>query len=237
MQHIAFHRAQRQAERRIDDAPGDEETDEQHDQAIDIGVVAVEIEIEPPQHRRDFDALQPVGAAGDVGIAVGELTEHQRHAKRHHQPGQIRAAQHQKAGDKAERGGDEARADERDDGLVDDAVFGDEAGKISGDAEKRRLAERDDAGIAEDEIERQREQSQDRAVLEDQIFVREQPDRGESENPECDFERRPAGAALEKSGDIVGGRCPILSHHRRHRAVLRANRPCGRRINTAIMIA
>ena len=55
--------------------------------------------------------------------------------------------------------------------------------------------ERNDAGITENEIERQREQRQDRGVFEDQVFAREQPDRCESENPERDFERRPARAA------------------------------------------
>ena len=205
-QRIAFHRAQRQAERRIDDAARHHEADEQHDQAIDVAIVAVEIEAEAAEDRLDIDALQTVGAAGDVGIAVGDFAEHQRHAERHHQPRQIGAAQHQKAGDEAERRGDQPRRHQRDHRLVDEAVFGDQAGEIAGKAEERRLAERDDAGIAEDEIERQREQRQDRGVLEDQMLAREQPDRGEGKNPERDLERRPAGAALQISRDLIGGR-------------------------------
>ena len=231
-QRIAFDRAQRQAERRIDDAAHDDEADEQHDQAIDVAVVAVEIETEQAEDRRHGDALQPVGAASEIGVAVGDFVEHQRDAERDHEARQVGAAQHQKARDEAERGRDQAAEDQRDDRLVDDAVFGDQAGEISGDAEKRRLAQRQDAGIAEDEVERQREQRQDRRVLHDQIFAGEQPDGGESENPERDLERRPAGALLEISGDVVGER-----DHRAHRAVLRANRPCGRQSKTTIMIA
>src|SRR4029077_6456328 len=107
-----------------------------------------------------------------------------------------------------------------------------QAGEISGQAEKRRLAERDDAGIAEDEIERQREQRQDRRVLEDQIFAREQPDGGESENPERDLERRPARAVLEISRDVAGE-----VEHRSCRSARRASRSWGRSSRTAIMMA
>ena len=189
--------------------------DEQHDQAIDVAVVAVQIEAEQAEDRRNVDALQAVGAAGEVRIAVGEFAQHQRDAERHHQPRQIRAAQHQKAGDKAERRRDEAGAKQRNDRLVDDAVFGDQAGKISGQAEKRRLTKRNDAGVAKDEIERQREQRQDRRILHDQIFAGKQPDGRESENPECDFQRRPAGSARQISRDAVGdGQAPSRSPRR-----------------------
>ena len=177
-------------------------------------------------------------------VAVGDFAEHQRDAERHHQPGQIRAAQHQEAGDEAERRRNHAGTHQRDDRLVDDAVFRDQPGEISGDAEKRRLAQRDDAGIAEDEIERQREQSQDRGIFEDQILVGKQPDAGKGEDPERDLERRPAAAAPEiaaTSSASTGRRRGRLhghgSGHGSHRAAARANRPCGRQIKTTIMMA
>ena len=59
---------------------------------------------------------------------------------------------------KAERHGDEAGRDQRDHRLGDDAVQGQQPGAIGADAEERGMSERDDAGIAEDQIERQREQ-------------------------------------------------------------------------------
>jgi hypothetical protein len=43
--------------------------------------------------------------------------------------------------------------------------------RISGEPEKGRLAERDDAGIAEDQIEREREQRQDRRIGQDQMLA------------------------------------------------------------------
>ena len=42
--------------------------------------------------------------------------------------------------------------------LGDDAVLGQQPGAIGADAEERGVAERDDAGIAEDQVEREREQ-------------------------------------------------------------------------------
>ena len=188
-QGIALDRAQRQAEGRINDAARHEKANKQHDQAIDVAGVAEHVELEQAEDRRDGDALQAVGAAGQIGIAVGDLAQHERNAERDHEPGQVRAAQNQKAGDEAERGRNEARADERQDRLVDDSVLGDQAGKIAGDAEKCRLTQRYDAGIAEDEVERERKQRQDRGLGEDQMFLRKQPDTGESENPERDLQR------------------------------------------------
>jgi len=52
------------------------------------------------------------------------------------------------------------------------AVLGDQPGEIAGQPEERRLAERDDARIAEDEIEREREQRQDRRFGQDQVLLR-----------------------------------------------------------------
>ena len=95
--------AQRQAERRIHDAPRDQEQDEQHDQAIDVAGVAEHIEAEQAEHRLDRDALQAVGAAGELPSWLASLAQHQRDAERHHQPRQVGAAQHQEAGDEAER--------------------------------------------------------------------------------------------------------------------------------------
>ena len=153
-------------------------------------------------------------------------------AQRDHEPGQVRAAQNQKAGDKTERRRNQSpETEERDDRLVDDAVFGEEAGKIAGEAEKGRLAQRDDAGIAEDQVERERKQRENRRLGQNQMLAREQPDGGEREHPKGNFQRRPAGAARQESGDAVG-----WGKHRTHRAALRPNKPCGRQIRTTIMI-
>src|SRR5581483_3144780 len=71
-QRIAFDGEQRKPERRIDDATREQETDEKDNQAVDVAVMAVEIEAEAAENRCDIDTLQAVGPASDVGIAVGD---------------------------------------------------------------------------------------------------------------------------------------------------------------------
>ena len=194
----------------------------------------VQIEAEQAEDRMNVDALEAVGAAGDIRVAVGDLAQDQRDAERHHQTRQIGAAQHQKAGGEAEHRGGEAGGDERDHRFVDEAVFGDEAGEIGADAEERRVPERDDAGIAENEIEREREQSEDRGLGQDEMLGGEQPDARQRDEPERDLERRPPRAVGEEGGDGIGQR--VHRSHRAHRDTPRANRPCGRQIKTTIMM-
>ena len=70
-------------------------------------------------------------------------------------------AQHDRAHEKPrDRAGDRADADERQ--RLGDAVDAGDAGRIGAGAEERRLPERRDAAIADDEIERQDEQRQAR---------------------------------------------------------------------------
>ena len=67
-------RTQRQPERRMDDAPREQEQDEQHDEAVGVGGAAEEVEVEDgPSTGSIDDALQAVGAAGEPVELVGEL--------------------------------------------------------------------------------------------------------------------------------------------------------------------
>ena len=91
---------------------------------------------------------------------LASSSQQQRDAERHHQPRQIDAADHQKARDEAEHRRGEPRHDQREHRLGDDAMHGQQARAIGADAEERGVAERDDAGIAEDQIEREREQAE-----------------------------------------------------------------------------
>ncbi len=195
--------------------------------------MAEHVEPVETENRRDGDALQPVGAAGDLAVSVGEFEAHQRNAERHHQAGEVGAAQHQKAGGKAERRRGQRRRQQRERGLVDDLVLGEQARGIGTDAEKRRVPERNDAGIAEDEIERQREQAPDHGFGQDQMTGRQQPDGREGEQPERDLQRTEARPRAQVAGRLSLG---VPAHRRSYRAVPRANRPCGRQISTTIMI-
>ena len=110
------------------------------------------------------------------------------------------------------------------------------AARIGAHAEKGGVPERDDAGIAEDQIERQREQAEPGDLGEDEMPVRQQPDRGKGDEPEHDLERLPAGAGGQPLGGDADG--DLRRHHDAapHRDAARANRPCGRQISTTIMM-
>ena len=169
------------------DAPRQQEQQEQHDKAIEEAGLAEHVEREQAQDRLHLDALQPVGAAGDVGEAFRQRLQQQRDAERHHQPGQIDAADHQETGEKADHRGDEAGNDQRNHRLGDDAVQRKQPGAIGADAEECGVAERDDAGIAEDQIERQREQRQPHDIGHDQIAGGNRKCASKRENPERDL--------------------------------------------------
>src|SRR5580658_8504309 len=84
------------------------------------------------------------------------------------------------------------------------------------------MAERNDAGIAEDEIERQREQPPDRDFGKDQGAARQQPDSRERRDPEREFERTETGAGGERAGD--GGFKLVLHGAAIHPGVARPRR-------------
>jgi hypothetical protein len=52
-------------------------------------------------------------------------------------------------------------------------VLGEQRRGVGADAEEGGVAERDDAGVAEDQVEREREQGQDRDLVEEQRLRRE----------------------------------------------------------------
>ena len=167
--------------------------------------MAEHIETEHPEHRLDGDALQPVGAAGEPTESVRQLAQHERHPERHHQPRQVGAAQHQEAGDETERHRGETGDEQCQHRLVDDFVLGKQRGGVGAEAEKGGMPQRDDAGIAEDQIEREREQAEPGDLGEDEMTLRQQVDRGKRGKPEHDLERMPAGAGGQPLGGGADG--------------------------------
>src|SRR5260370_485694 len=133
-------------------------------------------------------------------------------AKAGHQAGQVRAAQHQKARGKAEGGRQEPGANEGDGGLDDDLMLGEKARRVGSDAEKGRMAQRDDPGIAKDEIERKREQAPDRGFGQDEMTARQEIDGREGREPERELKWTEARAASQKTGkdsvDLAAHRVP-----------------------------
>src|SRR5674476_916731 len=83
------------------------------------------------------------------------------------------------------------------------------------------MPQRDDAGVAEDQIERKREQAKPRDLGEDEVTFRQQVDRGKCGKPERDLKRLPAGAGGQPlGGDADGNRW--RQHDRRLIATPRA---------------
>ncbi len=196
--------------------------------------MAEDIELEVAEDRLHHDALQAVGPAGDLE-PVRDLAQHQRDAERHHQARQVGAAQHEEARDEAERGRRKSGDEQRQHRLLDHPVLRENPRHIGAEAEERRMSERHDAGVAENKIERDREQTEDRDLGKDQVLARQQEDRGGGREPERDFQRAPARACGKAGGRLVnkgrGGGC-----RHAHLATARENRPCGRQISTTIMM-
>jgi hypothetical protein len=110
-------------------------------------------------------------------------------------------------------------------------VQGQQACGIGADAEECGVAERNDPGVAKDQIKRQREQRQPHDVGHDQIAGRKQEGARKRENPERDLAPMPACVVPGVMSDIG-----LRGHGHAQRAALRPNRPFGRQIRITIMM-
>jgi hypothetical protein len=197
-----------------------ERPQEGHGEAVGIGRGAEDIELEQAEDRPHGDALKTIGAAREPGGLVRDLAENERHAQRHHQLGEIRAAQHEKACREAEdRCGNRAyhQPEER----IGKPVFRQNSGGISANPEEGRVAQRHDAGIAEDEIEGEREQTDDRDLVEDQMPLRQEIQGRGGDQPEEDLANFPSPSSDQGGSDVIGdirrhgfGPCWISAHVR-----------------------
>ncbi len=123
--------------------------------------------------------------------------------ERHHQAGQIDAPDHQEAGQKADHCGGKPGHHQRRHRLIDNAMQREQSGRIGADAEERGMAKRYDAGVAEDQVERQREQRQPQDFRHDEIARGKQKRAGQHEKPERQLAIAPAcGAPGVKSNGI-----------------------------------
>ena len=104
---------------------------------------------------------------------------------------------------------------------------GEQPGAIAADAEEGGVSERDDAGIAEDQVEREREQRQAHDVGHDQIARGKDESAGDDDDPERDLAPMPA-----RVGDGTASDVGLRGHQR---AAVRPNRPFGRQIRITII--
>ena len=162
----------------MDDAPRQQKPDQAERERVIRCRKAAQVKFKSPQHRAHHHALQAIGAAGEPVELVCQFIEDQRHAERHHQPCQVAAAQNGEAADKTERGGEHG-GEYQPERRVRHDMFGKQRCGVGPKPEKRRVAERDDAGVSQHQIERHREQRDDRNLVHHQGMARRQHRRGE----------------------------------------------------------
>ena len=113
--------------------------------------------------------------------ALAEIIDHLGERERHHDELEAARAQRQRADDERERHRDQDRERQHHDEVVK-AVDRQHAGRIGADAEQRRLPERDQAGVAEQQIDADGGHAVDRDLRREAHVVdaekRRQRDRG-----------------------------------------------------------
>ena len=105
--------------------------------------------------------------------------------------------------------------------LVPAPVHGQHADGIGAGTEESGVAKRDDAGIAEHEIERQREQDRDQHLGAEREVVREREEHRDARDPRQQFPGTEP-VAPRQSGRRAHVRFPLSAHARF------PNKPCGR---------
>src|SRR5215475_10893301 len=90
-----------------------------------------------------------------------------------------------------------------DDRLSDDSMQRKQPRRIGADAEESGVAERDDAGIAQDQVERQREQRQPQDVGHDQRARWKGEGAGQHQQPESGLAGAPTARGHRRGGDVV----------------------------------
>src|SRR5690606_21236416 len=115
--------------------------------------------------------------------------------------GQVVAAHQQHAAEQAEQGGQSGGGEQAQD-RVDAEVLGQQRSTVGAKPEEGGMTERDDAGITEDQVQRDREQHQDGEFVQQQETARQDKGRTDSDRPE--HELKPAEPSPVTSGGTQG---------------------------------
>ena len=217
--HIFANAGERLAERRIDDAAHEIEHDRQHAEHVKIIGVAIEVVIEHAEQRREGKPRQAVIAAGNVGAQVAGFLQHDGGGERQHQQRQPAIAQQEPSGDEADERRQQGRRNEARDRFAPAETSGSEPHRIGADAEEGGVAERDDAGITEDQIERQRKQRHDQHLAAEGHALGKGKETGNRDQPRQRLARTETMAAQQKFRGAVahGDARSILCLTRGHR--------------------
>ena len=195
---------------------------EQDGQTPEIRGLAEEIEPEQADDRRDGHPAETVGAARDRGRLVGDLQTHGRDRQREHQLREAPRAQDDGTRCDAEHPGGDGGGEKEHDRLVKPELGGEDAGGVGAEAEERAVAERDDAGVAEDQVQRQREQDVGQDARAEEEVLRQHEEDGQCGDP---------GQPLRPASSRIGA-VPRRPLHARA-----PNRPAGRHSKSAMVAA
>src|SRR5688572_19975498 len=198
--------AQGEAERGVNDAAGDQEAHEEDRQGIGVGAAAEHVEAKA-EHRGHLESLQAVGAAGEAARAVGGLVQQQAQAHGEHDQREVAEAHDDVAGGVADEACGERSEEQTREGFTP-IMFGEETGAVRADTEERGVAERDDARVAEDQVERQREERGDRDLAGEREIAWRQHERQQRAKPEHDFQRMESSACQTGPGDATSAARP-----------------------------
>ena len=144
-------RHQHAADRRAVKAPeqvADGEA-ERGDQPV-VGPVALEVDAE---HGRARDAAEPALAAGELGPAIGDREQQRGQRQRQQREVDAAPAQDQRAGERRGHGDEQDREQRRQDDVAGEPVPLAQRRRVGAEPEPGAVAERDEPGIADENVE------------------------------------------------------------------------------------
>ena len=207
-------------------APREQKAHEQNRHRIRRGGARAEVKCKTPEQRAHHHALQAVGPAGEAVETVGQFQQHEGHAHGDHEAREVGSAHDHRAGDEAEQTARCACHDQAGE-RVGQHPFGKQTCRIGTRTEEGRMAKRDDAGVAQDQIEREGEQGQDGDFVDQRRMRRKRHQRSRNAGPRCPFQTPPARVGQEARCGKGAQRLGLQASN--------PPKPCGRHSRIAII--
>jgi hypothetical protein len=140
---------------------------QQHGDRIAGCRAPAQVKLKAAQQRPHHHALQTVGTAGEPVQLVSQFHQNQSNAQGHHQAGQIGATQNSGTAQGAQNGGCQ-HAHQQTQQRIGHHQLGKQGRRIGTHAKKSGVPQRHDAGVAQNQIQRQRKQRHHGNLIDDQ---------------------------------------------------------------------
>ena len=159
--------------------------------------MAIEVVVEHAEQRLEHQPWQAVISAGNVRAQIAGFLQQDRGCERQHQQRKAAIAQQEPARGEADKAGRNRGREQPADRLAPAQACGGKANRIGADAEEGGMTERDDAGIAEDKVEREREHHHHQHLAAESHPLRKHEIDGDGDKPRQSF-REAETMALEQ---------------------------------------